>query len=142
MIKSESDAIGLDMYDRTVGRAAAADVSGKDGEVLIKRNELFTKEHAHILRTAGVESLTIRSILTCKSVRGVCQRCYGLDPAYNDLVKLGTAVGIIAAQSLGEPGTQLTMRTFHTGGVAGVDITQGLPRVEELLKGARPRTGP
>ncbi|MEK7619338.1 MAG: DNA-directed RNA polymerase subunit beta' [Patescibacteria group bacterium] len=139
MIKSESDAIGLDMYDRTVGRAAAADVSGKDGEVLIKRNELFTKEHAHILRTAGVESLTIRSILTCKSVRGVCQRCYGLDPAYNDLVKLGTAVGIIAAQSLGEPGTQLTMRTFHTGGVAGVDITQGLPRVEELFEGRAPK---
>ncbi|MBI4268621.1 DNA-directed RNA polymerase subunit beta' [Candidatus Uhrbacteria bacterium] len=137
--KGTADAIGLDFYDRFVGRTACEDIVGKNGETIAKKNEILTRADANEIRKAGIEKISIRSLLSCKSIRGICQRCYGIDPAYNNLVKEGTAVGIIAAQSLGEPGTQLTMRTFHTGGVAGVDITQGLPRVEELFEARPPK---
>ncbi len=137
--KQEGAEIDLDFYERVFGRVSAQNITDKKGKVLVRRGELINKEHVSILRSKQVECAFIRSLLTCKSVRGVCQKCYGFDPAYNSLVKEGTAVGIIAAQSLGEPGTQLTMRTFHTGGVAGVDITQGLPRVEELFEARVPK---
>ena len=101
------------------------------------KNLLITEKELSELEKINLDKIKIRSVLTCKSKRGLCQKCYGYDLGYNKLVEIGTAVGIIAAQSIGEPGTQLTMRTFHTGGVAGLDITQGLPRVEELFE-ARP----
>ncbi len=137
--KEESDAIDLDFYDRVLGRVPSEDIADAKGNVIVKKNEYITREQVAALRALGATRIRYRSILSCKSYRGICQRCYGLDPAYNELVKEGTAVGIIAAQSLGEPGTQLTMRTFHTGGVAGVDITQGLPRVEELFEARVPK---
>ncbi|MBI4272490.1 DNA-directed RNA polymerase subunit beta' [Candidatus Uhrbacteria bacterium] len=137
--KQEGAEFDLDFYARAFGRVSPQHITDAQGKVIIKRGEYITKEQVSALRASGIEHLRIRSLLTCASVRGVCQKCYGLDPAYNSLVKEGTAVGIIAAQSLGEPGTQLTMRTFHTGGVAGVDITQGLPRVEELFEARIPK---
>ncbi len=137
--KQEGAEFDLDFYERVFGRVSAENISDAEGKVLVKRGEYITKEQVIALRESGGERMRIRSLLTCKTVRGVCQKCYGFDPAYNSLVKEGTAVGIIAAQSLGEPGTQLTMRTFHTGGVAGVDITQGLPRVEELFEARIPK---
>ncbi|MBI4599599.1 DNA-directed RNA polymerase subunit beta' [Candidatus Uhrbacteria bacterium] len=137
--KQECDAIDVDFYDRLFGRTCSQEIADTQGDVLVKRNEIFTKEVVKRIREAGVENVRIRSLLSCRAVRGVCQKCYGLDLAYSTIVKPGTAVGIIAAQSLGEPGTQLTMRTFHTGGVAGADITQGLPRVEELFEVRTPK---
>ena len=107
------------------------------GEVLAKNGELITDVQANNIVNAGIEKVYIRSVLTCKSKIGVCAKCYGTNLATGELVNVGEAVGIIAAQSIGEPGTQLTMRTFHTGGVAGDNITQGLPRVEELFFEAR-----
>jgi len=137
--KEECDAIDVDFYDRLFGRSCSQDAVGADGETVVKRNEIFTKDVTKRAREAGMASVRIRSLLSCRAVRGVCQKCYGLDLAYTTLVKAGTAVGIIAAQSLGEPGTQLTMRTFHSGGVVGADITQGLPRVEELFEVRTPK---
>ncbi len=137
--KQECDAMDVDFYDRLFGRTCSQDVLSTDGEVVVKRNEIFVKDVIRRIRDAGVDTVRIRSLLSCRAVRGVCQKCYGLDLAYSTLVKPGTAVGIIAAQSLGEPGTQLTMRTFHSGGVAGADITQGLPRVEELFEVRAPK---
>ena len=109
------------------------------GEVLAKNGELITDVQANNIVNAGIEKVYIRSVLTCKSKIGVCAKCYGTNLATGELVNVGEAVGIIAAQSIGEPGTQLTMRTFHTGGVAGGDITQGLPRVEELFEARKPK---
>jgi len=109
------------------------------GEVIAKKGEIVTKEQLKKLDGVELPSVRIRSVITCKSTRGICQKCYGYDLGYNKPVKLGLAAGIVAAQSIGEPGTQLTMRTFHTGGVAGADITQGLPRVEELFEGRSPK---
>lgn len=129
----------VDLADRLIGRIAAQDVIGKKGAVIVKAGELITKEHQKSIRDAEVESIAVRSLLTCVTLDGICKQCYGIDLAYNEMVKEGTAVGIIAAQSLGEPGTQLTMRTFHTGGVAQADITQGLPRVEELFEARPPK---
>ncbi len=137
--KEESDTIDINFYDRLLGRTTAEKIVDEAGTVLVSNGTLMTKEHVQLLRTAHIETARIRSILSCKTFKGLCQKCYGIDLAYNSLVKLGTAVGIIAAQSLGEPGTQLTMRTFHTGGVAGLDITQGLPRVEELFEARIPK---
>ena len=97
---------------------------------------MLTEEHVAKILKAGIERVYIRSVFECKTKHGVCARCYGADLATGLPVNVGEAVGIIAAQSIGEPGTQLTMRTFHTGGVAGADITQGLPRVEELFRRA------
>ncbi len=127
------------LEDRIRGRVLAQDVVADGGEVIAKVNDLVTNDLAEKIVRAGKKEVFVRSILTCKSEYGVCARCYGSNMATGDLVDIGEAVGVIAAQSIGEPGTQLTMRTFHTGGVAGGDITQGLPRVEELFEARKPR---
>ncbi|MEW6771735.1 MAG: DNA-directed RNA polymerase subunit beta' [Bacillota bacterium] len=128
------------LADRILGRIAAADiVDPNTGEVLVRKEEEIDEEVVERVQAAGIESVKIRSVLTCKSRYGVCARCYGRNLTSGFLVDIGEAVGIIAAQSIGEPGTQLTMRTFHTGGVAGEDITHGLPRVEELFEARRPK---
>lgn len=128
------------LYERIVGRYAADDVVHPEtGEIIIHAGEEISEEHAERILEAGIKQVTIRSVLTCRSRYGVCRKCYGRNLATGRMVEIGEAVGIIAAQSIGEPGTQLTMRTFHTGGVAGDDITQGLPRVEELFEARKPR---
>ena len=129
------------LEDRIRGRVAAEDViDPNSGEVIVEMNELITHDLARKIVGAGITEVTIRSVLTCQSNVGVCARCYGANMTNGKLVDVGEAVGIIAAQSIGEPGTQLTMRTFHTGGVAtGEDITQGLPRVEELFEARKPK---
>ena len=131
------------LEERLVGRFLLHDaVHPKTGEVICTTDHMMTKEDAKRIVDAGIERIEIRSILTCHSHHGVCQKCYGANLATNKPVTVGEAVGIVAAQSIGEPGTQLTMRTFHTGGVAGgdvADVTQGLPRVEELFEARRPK---
>ena len=128
------------LADRITGRMASAPVTHPEtGEVLAKRNELIEEETAARIVQAGITQVSIRSLLTCQARYGVCVMCYGRNLATGMLVEVGEAVGIIAAQSIGEPGTQLTMRTFHMGGVAGDDITQGLPRVEELFEARKPK---
>lgn len=127
------------LADRLVGRIPSGDVLSPEGEILAKAGEEIDEELAQKIEDAGVKSVSIRSVLTCRSRFGVCRKCYGRNLATGHLVEIGEAVGIIAAQSIGEPGTQLTMRTFHTGGVAGDDITQGLPRVEELFEARKPK---
>lgn len=142
LTKAESDEIGEPLLIRVLGRIALSDIKLPDTKkALVKAGDLITEDHIREIEASGKELLEahVRSVMTCKSRRGVCQQCYGYDLAFNKLVKLGTAVGIMAAQSIGEPGTQLTMRTFHTGGVAGKDITQGLPRVEELFEARNPK---
>ena len=126
--------------ERAMGQLTAVSVADpKTGEILIDRNQEIDKETFNTIVSAGVTDLFIRSPLTCQAHRGLCRMCYGRSPATGRMVKMGEAVGIIAAQSIGEPGTQLTMRTFHTGGVAGQDITSGLPRVEELFEARVPK---
>ncbi|MCL2375528.1 MAG: DNA-directed RNA polymerase subunit beta', partial [Firmicutes bacterium] len=129
------------LVDRIVGRYAAEDIKNpKSKEILVSTNEMITDEIADKIDKAGIKEVTIRSVLVCKSKQGICAYCYGKDMAASGRVKIGEAVGIIAAQSIGEPGTQLTMRTFHTGGVASADdITQGLPRVEDLFEARNPK---
>ena len=134
------------LQDRITGRFAAEDLKDKDGNVLVKANHMITPRRAERVMKKGVdengnplEQVKIRTILTCKCKNGVCSKCYGANMATGEAVQVGEAVGIMAAQSIGEPGTQLTMRTFHNGGVAGDDITQGLPRVEELFEARRPK---
>ena len=128
------------LSDRIIGRYAAEDILHPEtGDVLVKLNEEITAEAAEAIEKAGIKKVKIRSVLTCRTEYGVCSKCYGTNLATGGLVNIGEAVGIIAAQSIGEPGTQLTMRTFHTGGVAGDDITQGLPRVEELFEARKPK---
>ncbi len=131
------------LEERLVGRYLLHDaVHPETGEVICDNQHMMTKEDAKRIVDAGIERIEIRSILTCHSHHGVCQKCYGANLATNKPVTVGEAVGIVAAQSIGEPGTQLTMRTFHTGGVAGgdvADVTQGLPRVEELFEARRPK---
>ena len=128
---------------RLVGRLAAAPlkdpVGSSDGALLVERNQEITEEIARAIDEAGIDEVLVRSPLTCEARYGVCRACYGRNLATGHLVGSGEAVGIIAAQSIGEPGTQLTMRTFHTGGVAGLDITAGLPRVEELFEARDPQ---
>ena len=127
------------LKERLIGRYLSEPVV-VDGEVIMETNKMITDEDADRICDAGVETVKIRSLITCKSRHGVCRKCYGANLATNEPVQVGEAVGIIAAQSIGEPGTQLTMRTFHTGGVAGgADITQGLPRVEELFEARKPK---
>jgi len=121
------------------GRVLAADLKDKDGKVIYKKGFLVTKEEAYNIEGAGFEEVFVRSPLTCRTTHGLCQMCYGLDLGRNHLVDLGEAVGIIAAQAIGEPGTQLTLRTFHAGGVAGTDITTGLPRIEEIFERRIPK---
>ena len=126
--------------ERLVGRLAAIDITDSGtGEVIVYRNEEIDEEKAERIIEAGISQVYARSPLSCHSRRGICQYCYGRDLARRGLVETGTAVGIIAAQSIGEPGTQLTLRTFHTGGVVGADITSGLPRVEELFEARVPK---
>ncbi len=133
----ESEEMGVELVDRLWGRVMADTLRNEKGDALLNKNTLVSKEDVEKLRGEKIVEATIYSALTCEKDRGICQKCYGYDLGKNELAKMGTAAGIIAAQSIGEPGTQLTMRTFHTGGVAGADITQGLPRVEELFE-ARP----
>ena len=129
------------MADRILGRVTVGDViHPKTKAVLAKNDTLLEESHVKDIVTAGIKAVNIRTVLTCKSPQGVCSKCYGKNMASRELVGIGEAVGIIAAQSIGEPGTQLTMRTFHTGGIAQADdITQGLPRVEELFESRRPK---
>ena len=129
------------LQERITGRFLAEDiVDPKTGELILGANHLVTSKRAEEIVKTGVEHVKIRTILTCRSHIGVCAKCYGSNMATGQTVQVGEAVGIIAAQSIGEPGTQLTMRTFHTGGVAGDNITQGLPRVEELFEARKPKT--
>ena len=126
--------------ERVHGRYPAEDiVDPATGELLFTRDTMLRKDDAAVLEEHGIHSVKIRSVLTCRARSGVCAKCYGINLAIGEPVGMGEAVGIIAAQSIGEPGTQLTMRTFHTGGVAGGDITQGLPRVEELFEARKPK---
>ena len=128
------------MHERLLGRYLCEDFKDKDGNVLVSSSKIMDDHDADIIIAAGAEQVKIRSILDCRAVHGVCKKCYGSNLANGMPVTIGEAVGIIAAQSIGEPGTQLTMRTFHTGGVAGgEDITQGLPRVEELFEARKPK---
>lgn len=127
------------LVDRIIGRVAAEDIVDSEGNIIVRRNEMINEEEAERIEKAGITRVKIRSLLTCRSRHGVCRMCYGRNLATGEPVDIGEAVGIIAAQAIGEPGTQLTMRTFHTGGVAGADITQGLPRVEELFEARKPK---
>lgn len=128
------------LIDRLIGRTAFMTVKHPEtGKIIVNKNELMTEDQAKEIVEAGIEKVTIRSAFTCNTKHGVCQKCYGRNLATGSDVEVGEAVGIIAAQSIGEPGTQLTMRTFHTGGVAGNDITQGLPRIQELFEARNPK---
>ena len=128
------------LVERMTGRYSADDIKDPEtGELIIGKDELITEDIAERIEKAGYKKIRIRSVLTCRSRIGVCAKCYGLNLANGEKCNVGEAVGFIAAQSIGEPGTQLTMRTFHTGGVAGDDITQGLPRVEELFEARKPK---
>ena len=125
---------------RLFGRVAAEDIKVKGGRMIVEKNHGIDDLQAKEIVDAGITEVKCRSVLKCKLPRGICRMCYGYDLGFNDMVKMGAAVGIVAAQSIGEPGTQLTMRTFHTGGSASVkDITQGLPRVEELFEAREPK---
>ncbi len=137
---SEEDVMIAPLGERIIGRVASIPVAHSEtGEVLVDAGEMIEESQAVFMEAAGVTELRVRSPLTCEAPRGICQQCYGRSPATGQLALLGDAVGIIAAQSIGEPGTQLTMRTFHTGGIAGKDITSGLPRVEELFEARSPK---
>ena len=134
------------LQERITGRFTCDTICDKDGNVIVKKNHMITPRRAAAVMSKGVDengdpitSVKIRTVLTCRSHMGVCAKCYGANMATGQAVQVGEAVGIIAAQSIGEPGTQLTMRTFHTGGVAGNDITQGLPRVEEIFEARKPK---
>ncbi len=139
---TESEEIGEPLLVRILGRFTLSEIKKPGGrKTIVGAGELITEGAIREIEATGKEltEVHVRSVMTCRLRRGVCQKCYGYDLAYNKLAKLGTSVGIMAAQSIGEPGTQLTMRTFHTGGVAGKDITQGLPRVEELFEARNPK---
>jgi DNA-directed RNA polymerase subunit beta' len=127
------------LEERITGRYAAETITDAQGNVVVEANHMITPKRAAAVIKTGREKVKIRTILSCKSHVGICSKCYGANMATGQAVQVGEAVGIIAAQSIGEPGTQLTMRTFHTGGVAGGDITQGLPRVEELFEARKPK---
>ncbi|MDV2582678.1 DNA-directed RNA polymerase subunit beta' [Alkalibacillus haloalkaliphilus] len=136
----EGNEIIVPLFDRLVGRTAFRSVNHPEtNETLIQRNELITEDIAKAIVESGVEEVVIRSVFTCNTHHGACKKCYGRNMATGEQVDVGEAVGIIAAQSIGEPGTQLTMRTFHTGGVAGDDITQGLPRIQEVFEARNPK---
>jgi DNA-directed RNA polymerase subunit beta' len=142
LTKQEADKIGQNFLSKIIGRVVLEDVNGQisgKNRTILKAGEIIDLEKGEEIINFGVEKVYVRSPLTCNSVRGVCQKCYGWDMGHNELVKMGEAVGVVAAQAIGEPGTQLTMRTFHTGGVAGGgDITFGLPRVQEIFEARIP----
>jgi len=138
--RADSEKTGDDFFKKIIGRYLAQDVSVGKGKAILKAGDILSEENVKLLKSKEVESVTVRSVLSCKMHKGICAKCYGWDLAYNKEVKMGSTVGIIAAQSIGEPGTQLTLRTFHSGGVAGQDdITQGLPRVEEIFEARSPK---
>ena len=135
LTKEDNEEMVETWQNRLFGRTSAQTLKDpKTKKIIIKPNEIITREKAKIINEINPDEFSIHSVLTCKNHRGTCAKCYGYDLAYNKPVKVGTPVGIVAAQSIGEPGTQLTLRTFHTGGIAETDITQGLPRVEELFE--------
>jgi DNA-directed RNA polymerase subunit beta' len=134
IFKSDADEIGQDFLTKIVGKVCLEDIKG-----IIKAGEIIDWEIGKRIVEEKIEKVRVRSPLTCKTLRGVCQLCYGMDLGRNKLVELGEAVGVVAAQSIGEPGTQLTLKTFHLGGIAGVDITMGLPRVEEIFEARSPK---
>ena len=148
-VKKDSDGktVGLieELKDRITGRFSCEDIYDKKGKLIVGANHMITPRRAEQIMESGVkdgkpiEEVRIRTVLTCRCKNGICSKCYGANMATGEAVQVGEAIGIIAAQSIGEPGTQLTMRTFHTGGVAGSDITQGLPRVEELFEARKPK---
>ncbi|MDY3051724.1 MAG: DNA-directed RNA polymerase subunit beta' [Ndongobacter sp.] len=130
----------VNLAARIVGRTSFEDVLNPNtGELIVRKNDIITEEQAEAISACGIKEVKVRSVLECKTEHGICAKCYGRNLATGKAVDIGEAVGIIAAQSIGEPGTQLTMRTFHSGGVAGAAITQGLPRVEELFEARKPK---
>jgi DNA-directed RNA polymerase subunit beta' len=138
--KEECEKIGDSFADQIYSRFSLETIKDKEGNILVNKGEVITREIAQKIEKAGIEALKVRSPFTCKTLYGICQKCFGLDLGNNQLIKLGEAVGIVAAQSIGEPATQLTMRTFHYGGVITVaDITVGLPRVEEVFEARTPK---
>ncbi len=140
IIANEHLDIGRTISMRLKGRTALKDIKDpKTKKIIVKAQDQINKENAEQIEKAGIQSVLIRGIVNCKAKRGVCQKCYGYDLGKNKLVEIGQAVGIVTAQAIGEPGTQLTMRTFHSGGVTGKDITQGLPRVEEIFEARLPK---
>jgi DNA-directed RNA polymerase subunit beta' len=138
IFRKDGDEYGYHFTERLYSRTALENIKVKN-KIVVRAGEVITREAAEIIDKSKIESVKVRSPITCKTLYGICSRCYGLDLGTNQPIKLGESVGIIAAQSIGEPGTQLTLRTFHSGGVAGVDITHGLPRVEEIFECRPPR---
>jgi len=140
LTKEDSENMGENIANRLFGRVVLENIKDKTGKIIVKKGEAVGKAQVKEIMNLNLDKITIRSVYSCRSLHGICAKCYGFDLAYNQPVKIGAAVGIMAAQSIGEPGTQLTMRTFHTGGVAGEsDVTQGLPRVEEIFEGRNPK---
>lgn len=139
MTIAKAEKMGKSLAEQVVGRFVLEDVQTASGDVVTKAGEAITEEHARIIDKEQIDNINVRSVLQCHLPKNICVKCYGFDLSNNKTVKRGTAAGIVAAQSIGEPGTQLTMRTFHLGGVAGGDITQGLPRVEELFESRTPK---
>jgi len=134
------DIVGATLFDRVLGRFLTKPLKNSSGKTLLKSGEMITKEYKDIFEKEEIKEVSVRSAVYCKADLGICQKCYGTDITTSKLVELGQAVGIVAAQSIGEPGTQLTMRTFHSGGTAAsADITAGLPRVEELFEARKPK---
>ncbi|MCL5407665.1 MAG: DNA-directed RNA polymerase subunit beta' [Patescibacteria group bacterium] len=136
--REESESLGEKLSTRLVGRISLEDIKDKN-KIIVKKGEEINEEKAVLIENSGIEKVIVRSVLECRAERGLCQNCYGRDLATGKLVEMGTVAGIIAAQAIGEPGTQLTMKTFHMGGISGEDITSGLPRVEELFEARTPR---
>jgi DNA-directed RNA polymerase subunit beta' len=140
MTASDSAEVGTTIGARVLGRILSASIRHpKTKKIVFKRGTLIDREEAARIDELGIEEITIRSVVSCRATDGICKQCYGWDLGKNSLVEIGQPVGVVAAQSIGEPGTQLTMRTFHSGGVGGEDITQGLPRVEELFEARTPK---
>lgn len=140
IVDTKHDNVIVPLKDRLYGRFTFSEIEDAKGNVIVDKDVLITRQIADTIVAAGIPKVYIRSVLTCDNVKGICKKCYGLNLATGDIVKMGEPVGVVAAQSIGEPGTQLTMRNFHTGGVAGdADITQGLPRIKELLDVTTPK---